>query len=214
MLASGPWAPEAIDVRWLTEPYEPDPAVAAAADEALAGLAARGSPSHDSMAARLAGVSAECGRLELELQPVRWSLRLVEGSAGESLFVHCLVRDRAGRWLAGRRSPWLAVLPGSWHLGAAGSVAARADPVATIRQELDEEWGLAAERLTLAALLGELSGRTVLLATAAVLDGAAPRPNHEHDDWSWWPADVAAWPAEATPELRATAAFADTLVRR
>jgi 8-oxo-dGTP diphosphatase len=133
---------------------------------------------------------------------VRWSLRLVAGGAADSLFVHCLLRDDDGRWLAGRRAPWLAVLPGAWHLGAAGSVGAHEDPVATIRQELDEEWGLAAERLTLAALLADGSGQTVLLAVAGLTGRPEPRPNREHDAWAWWPADPGAWPDAAAPDLR------------
>jgi 8-oxo-dGTP diphosphatase len=27
-------------------------------------------------------------------------------------------------------------------------------------------------------------------------------PDHEHDEWAWWPADVERWPAEADPRLR------------
>jgi 8-oxo-dGTP diphosphatase len=200
VLARGPWDPSAVAARWRTDAYEPDPRVAAAADEALAELAARGSPSHDSVAARLASFTTEDGGLQLELQPVRWALRLVEGAASGSLFVLCAVRDPVGRWLAGRRSPWLAILPGTWHLGAAGSVGAGDDPVAAIRQELEEEWGLRQAALTVAALLEEPSGRTLVLAVAQT--GDEPRPNDEHDRWAWWPADPAAWPAEAGAELR------------
>jgi 8-oxo-dGTP diphosphatase len=199
-------------VRRRSDTYVPVPEVAAAADAALAALAARGSPSHDSMAARVAGARGTATELVLELQPVRWSLRLLEGDAAGSLFVHCLVRDTAGRWLAGRRAPWLAVLPGAWHLGAAGSVAADEDPVAMLRQEVGEEWALAADALTVAALLAEPSGRTVLLGVATVPAGARPRPNDEHDAWTWWAADPADWPPEATPELRQLAALATTVL--
>jgi hypothetical protein len=27
-------------------------------------------------------------------------------------------------------------------------------------------------------------------------------PDHEHDDFAWWPADVARWPEEADEPLR------------
>jgi 8-oxo-dGTP diphosphatase len=195
-------------VRWRDNAHRPTPEVGAAADAALDALAARGSPSHDSMAARVAAARAEGTELALELQPVRWSLRLVEGAAAGSLFVHCLVRDAGGRWLAGRRAPWLAVLPGAWHLGAAGSVAARDDPVAMLHREVREEWGLAADGLTVAGVLEEPSGRTVLLGLATAPAGAEPRPNDEHDAWAWWPASPAEWPAAAAPELRALAEFA------
>jgi 8-oxo-dGTP diphosphatase len=214
VLAQGPWDPAEVSARWRSDQYEPAPEVAAAADAALAALAARGSPSHDSVAARVVAVEAEPAGLTLELQPVRWSLRLVEGGAAESLFVMCLVRDAAGRWLAGRRSSWLAVLPGVWHLGAAGSVAAGDDPVATMRAELDEEWGLAVPGLTVAALLAQPSGQTLLLGLATVAEGAELRLNDEHDASAWWPADPVGWPAEAAPELRELAAWAAELPAR
>ena len=201
-------------MRWQSDEYEPATEVAAAADAALEALAARGSPSHDSTAARVAAARGAAAELALELQPVRWSLRLVEGGAAGSLFVHCLVRDTGGRWLAGRRSPWLAVLPGAWHLGAAGSVAANEDPVAMLGQEVGEEWGLAADGLMVAGLLAEPSGRTVLLGLATAPPGAEPCPNDEHDAWAWWPADPADWPPEAAPELRDLAAFAGRAARR
>jgi 8-oxo-dGTP diphosphatase len=186
--------------------------VASAADVALADLAARGSPSHDSMAARVTAADGRDGVLTLELQPVRWSLRLVDGGAAQSLFVHCLIRDGGGRWLAGRRAPWLAVLPGAWHLGAAGSVSAGDDPIATMRQELDEEWQLRAERLTVAAVLSEPSERTVLLGVAEVAAGEEPRSNDEHDEWNWWPADRQDWPAEAPDAMHAVASLAQALL--
>ena len=44
------------------------------------------------------------GRLALELQPMRWSLRLVREDASASLAALCVVRDSDGRWLAGRRA--------------------------------------------------------------------------------------------------------------
>jgi 8-oxo-dGTP diphosphatase len=213
VLARGPWEPGQVRVRWRADSHRPAPEVGAAADAALAALAARGSPSHDSIAARVAAVRAAEAELALELQPVRWSLRLVEGAAEGSLFVHCLVRDAGGRWLAGRRAPWLAVLPGAWHLGAAGSVAANDDPVAILRQEVGEEWGVAANGLLVAGLLAEPSGRTVLVGLATVPSGTEPRPNDEHDAWAWWPADPAAWPSAAAPELRAVAVFAAGVVK-
>jgi 8-oxo-dGTP diphosphatase len=38
------------------------------------------------------------------------------------------------------------------------------------------------------------------LATGS--EEAAPVPDHEHDEWAWWPADVDRWPAEADDRLR------------
>lgn len=202
VIAHGRWAPADVRVRWRRDAFVPEPRLAAAADAALAALAARGSPSHDSQAARVAGLHAGDGTLALELQPVRWSLRLVPGGASQSLYVHCLVRDGAGRWLAGRRSAWLAILPGEWHLGAAGSVGVDEDPVDTLRRELAEEWSFAAAALDVVAIVGEPSGQTALIGLARVPDGAQPRLNDEHDDWAWWPADPADWPAVASAGLR------------
>jgi hypothetical protein len=33
--------------------------------------------------------------------------------------------------------------------------------------------------------------------------GVEVTPDHEHDEYAWWPPDVADWPEEAHPELRA-----------
>ena len=41
----------------------------------------------------------------------------------------------------------------------------------------------------------------MLVGLATVAEAADPVPDHEHDDWAWWPADVDEWPAEAD-ELR------------
>src|SRR5215204_1610040 len=101
ILARGPWRPEDVDVQWHDDEFEPEDADARAADRAIDELRERGSPSHDGLAARLAGFHANPWRLELELQPARWSLRLVEGSATESLSALCVTRDARGRWLAG-----------------------------------------------------------------------------------------------------------------
>ena len=124
-----------------------------AADEAIAALEDRGSPAHDGLAARLAGYEAGDGRLELELQPMRWSLRLVREDASASLAALCVTRAADGRWLAGRRAAWVASWAGRWALGAGGSVEVGEDPVETLTRELDEEWSVAPERLSVEALV-------------------------------------------------------------
>src|SRR5438128_18238 len=102
LLARGPWSAEQVSAHWRDEHFDAPDAHAAAADTAIAALRDRGSPSHDGLAARLAGYSTENGELALELQPVRWSLRLVEGNGSDSISTLCVARDHEGRWLAGR----------------------------------------------------------------------------------------------------------------
>jgi 8-oxo-dGTP diphosphatase len=172
---------------------------------ALDALRARGSPSHDGLAARLAGFEAIADRLALELQPARWALRLINTNAARSLSVLCVVRAADGRWLAGRRAQWLASWAGRWALGAGGSVEVDEHPAGTMARELREEWSVDAERLSIEALV-QLESEVVLLVGLAWLgEGATVRPDHEHDDYAWWPAEIGQWPAEADEPLRGLA---------
>jgi 8-oxo-dGTP diphosphatase len=207
MLARGPWRPDQVDVRWRDEAYEPPAEIERLADEAVTNLRERGSPAHDGMATRLAGWRAGRGRLELELQPARWALRLVEDHAANSLTALCVVRAADGRWLAGRRAAWVASWAGRWALGAGGAVEVGEDPVLTLARELQEEWSVTPERLAVEALVC-LPNRLVLLVGQAWLAaGAEVAPDAEHDAYAWWPADPRAWPAEADGALRAMAAM-------
>jgi ADP-ribose pyrophosphatase YjhB (NUDIX family) len=173
----------------------------AAADRAIAALHRRGSPSHDGLAARL--VTYETGDgLELELQPMRWGLRLVEGDALDSVSVQCVVRDGDGRWLAGRRAAWVATWAGRWALGAGGAVEVGEDPVTTLTRELEEEWALQPERTQIEALVRLPNSLIMLVGSVWVASGAEVVRDHEHDDHAWWPEDPADWPAEAEPALR------------
>ena len=106
----------------------------------------RGSPSHDGLAARLAGYEVQNGKLKLELQPARWALRLIPENAAGSLAATCVVRDADGRWLAGRRAAWLASWAGRWALGAGGAVEVDENPTDTMSRELQEEWSVQAQR--------------------------------------------------------------------
>jgi hypothetical protein len=108
ILARGPWQPDAVEASWLDEEFEPSAEATRAADVELAALRARGSPSHDGLAARLVGFAPTDGGLSLELQPARWALRLLGDDAAGSLSVLCVVRASDGSWLAGRRAAWLA----------------------------------------------------------------------------------------------------------
>ena len=202
LLARGPWSAAQVESRWREDTYEPEPEVAAAADEAIAALHERGSPSHDGLSARLAGYDASEDRLLLELQPSRWSLRLVEGDDSRSLAALCVTRAADGRWLAGRRAAWLASWAGRWALGAGGAVEVGESAADTLVRELEEEWSVTPDSLSVEALVSAPSGVAMLVGMAWLPDGAVPVPDEEHDEWAWWPADVGAWPDEADEPLR------------
>jgi 8-oxo-dGTP diphosphatase len=207
ILARGPWEPSRIEVSWRSETFQPPPRVAEQADRAIAALQERGSPSHDGLAARLRGFQASDGGLALDCEPARWSLRLLPDDAMGSLSALCAVRAADGQWLAGRRAPWLATWAGRWALGAAGSVEVGENPVHTLRRELREEWSVSAQRLTVEALVKLPTGITMLVGLAWLPPGAVVTPDKEHDEFAWWPAEVAHWPEHADEPLRRTAAL-------
>jgi 8-oxo-dGTP pyrophosphatase MutT (NUDIX family) len=149
---------------------------------------------------------AEPDRLHLELQPLRWAVRL-GSDAASSLSVHCVVRDPEGRWLAGRRAAWLATWAGRWALGAAGSVEVDENPADTLARELREEWSVDPARLQVEALVQLPSGMILLVGQAWLHEGATVAPDAEHDEFAWWPPDVEQWPQEADEPLRRTAAL-------
>jgi 8-oxo-dGTP diphosphatase len=210
ILARGPWRPEDIEVSWRTEPYALSAEVIDEADRALAALRDRGSPSHDGLAARLIGHEVLDGKLRLECEPVRWALRLLPGNAVQSLSALCVVRCADGRWLAGRRAAWLATWAGRWALGAAGSVEVDENPADTLVRELQEEWGVTPERMSVEALVSLPTQITMLVGMAWLAEGATVTPDAEHDDFAWWPADVAHWPEHADDPLRRTAELLST----
>jgi 8-oxo-dGTP diphosphatase len=201
ILARGPWHAAQVEARWRDEPFVPDAAANAAADDAITALSDRGSPSFDGLAARMAGFHTEGGGLSLELEPVRWSLRLGE-DAMDSLSALCVVRDAEGRWLAGRRAEWVASWPGRWALGAGGSVEVGENPALTLTRELEEEWSVTPEQMTVEALIRIPSGLTMIVGLARLAAGDEVERDAEHDAHAWWPADPAKWPDEADQPLR------------
>ena len=202
ILARGPWQADQVATRWREDRFEPGSELAARADAAIAELHGRGSPSHDGMAAHLAGFESGARSLTVELQPMRWSLRLLGEDALGALSVLCAVRSSDGRWLAGRRAAWVASWAGRWALGAGGAVEIGEDPVTALARELEEEWSVVPEALAVEALVC-LPNRLVMLVGQAWLpDGAEVTRDHEHDAHAWWPADPGAWPGEAHPDLR------------
>lgn len=205
LLARGPWELECVSARWRSEHFTPDPERVAAADAAIAGLRARGSPSHDGLAARLVSHHADEERLELELQPIRWALRLVAGDASASVAALCVTRDADGRWLAGRRAAWLSSWAGRWALGAGGAVDLGESPGETLVRELHEEWSVRPARVRGEALLRLPHELVMFVGQAWLPDGAEVVPDHEHDAFAWWPSDIDSWPPEADENLRQVA---------
>jgi ADP-ribose pyrophosphatase YjhB (NUDIX family) len=206
LLARGPWAAEQVRAVWRDETFVAEEHKVDAADAAIAALRDRGSPSHDGVGARLVDYEAtDDGTLQLELQPVRWALRLVEGDASGTISALCVTRDSEGRWLAGRRAAWLASWAGRWALGAGGAVDEGESPFHTLTRELREEWSVSAERVTGEALVRLPHNMIMFIGQAWLPAGAQVTPDHEHDAYAWWPADIDDWPAEADQPLRTVA---------
>lgn len=207
ILARGPWAPSDIEVNWHPEPFEPEPAATEQADRLLDELRGRGSPSYDGFAARMVSFEQTTTGLRLELQPMRWALRLLPADAGDSISALCVVRDAEGSWLAGRRAEWVASWAGRWSLGAGGSVEVDENPTDTLARELAEEWSVEPERLQVEAMVRLASGMVIFVGQAWLSAGATVRPDDEHDEFAWWPAELERWPAEADQPLRSIAAL-------
>jgi ADP-ribose pyrophosphatase YjhB (NUDIX family) len=202
VLARGPWPLKRIRANWRDDHYQAPPDHVQAADAAIASLRARGSPSHDGLSARLVGYEQHDHQITLELQPLRWALRLVEDNASGSVAALCVTRSADGRWLAGRRAPWLASWAGRWALGAGGAVDLHESPGHTLVRELAEEWSVAPERVQGEALVRLPHDMVMFVGQAWLPPGAEVTPDHEHDAHAWWPADIDQWPSEAGPTLR------------
>ncbi len=202
LLARGPWPLDRIRATWREDEFEPPAGHAEAADDAIAALRDRGSPSHDGVAARLSAFSEHDGELRLELQPMRWALRLLPEDASGSLSALCVIRDAEGRWLAGRRAQWLSSWAGRWALGAGGAVDLGESPADTLVRELREEWSVAPERCVAEALVRLPHEMVRFVGQAWLQRGAEVMPDHEHDAHAWWPPDPRDWPDEADEPLR------------
>ncbi len=201
ILARGPWPLERVAANWSEQLFDPPTAHVEAADAAIAALHERGSPSHDGMAGRLVSYRERDGGIELELQPLRWALRLVGGDASCSMAALCVTRSADGHWLAGRRAPWLASWAGRWALGAGGAVDLGENPANTLVRELREEWSVTPERVQAEALVVLPHRMVMFIGQAWLPAGTEVTPDHEHDAFAWWPAEIGAWPAEAGETL-------------
>ncbi|MFT4036036.1 MAG: NUDIX domain-containing protein [Patulibacter sp.] len=208
LLAHGHWTADQVKVDWIEHHFQPTAEQSQRADEKIAELARRGSPSHDGVAARFVSVEqAADGTVHFTLQPTRWALRLVEHDGGGALSALCIVRRADGAWLAGRRAQWLSTWAGRWALGAGGAVEAGENPALTLTRELEEEWSLVPERLTVRAVVRNPSTMVLVVGVAWLPEGADDTlvMDEEHDAHAWWPADPADWPDEADEPLRAMA---------
>jgi 8-oxo-dGTP diphosphatase len=203
ILARGPWPIDQVRARWLDDEFKPRREHAEAADEAIRGLQSRGSPSHDGVAARLVDYRLEGEGIAIDLQPLRWALRLVAGDASHSMAALCVTRSADGRWLAGRRAEWVSSWAGRWALGAGGAVDLGENPADTLVRELGEEWSVAPERVRGEALVHLPQQMVMFVGQAWLADGAEETvtPDHEHDAFAWWPRDIDDWPAEAGEAL-------------
>ena len=111
ILARGPWSPDQVEARWSDDHFEPS-----AGRDGRRGRRRRrarrarlAEPRRPRRAAWSATRVAQDGRLTIELQPARWSLRLVEGDASGSVAALCAVARLRGP-LAGRAPRRLAGL--------------------------------------------------------------------------------------------------------
>ena len=200
VLARGPWDLQRVKVNWREDAFEPSPEHARAADAAIEELQQRGSPSHDGVAARLAGYTVDDGGIAIELQPLRWALRLVPEDASLSVAALCVTRAADGRWLAGRRAPWVSSWAGRWALGAGGAVDLGENPADTLVRELHEEWAVAPDVVRGEALL-QLPHRLVMFVGQA----STSRGHHAYSSCSWSgvtdsspPSASQAWPTNIT----------------
>jgi 8-oxo-dGTP diphosphatase len=203
ILARGPWALDQVKTRWRQEHFEPSPAHAKAADAAIKELQDRGSPSHDGVAARLLDYTQDQNGIAIELQPLRWALRLVAGDASHSVAALCVTRSADGRWLAGRRAAWVSSWAGRWALGAGGAVDLGENPADTLVRELREEWAVSPERVRGEALVRLPHQLVMFVGQAWLAEGVEEEvtPDHEHDAFAWWPRAIEEWPPEAGETL-------------
>ena len=148
-------------------------------------------------------IATEGGALHVELQPLRWALRLVEGDAS-AVDLRAL-RHRATARAAG--SP--AAAPRGWPPGPG---AGRSAPAARSTRARARSTRSRASSTRSGRSPPSASGRGARAAarTTSSCSSARPgcprapsvTPDHEHDAHAWWPADIDAWPDEADEPLR------------
>ena len=192
LLARGPWAPRRgrgpLARRALRRRRR---RAWSAADAAIAALRDRGSPSHDGLAGaarRPRGSTTAAARSSCSRCAGRcgWSRATRRGRSPR-----CASPATAdGRWLAGRRAPWLSSWAGRWALGAGGAVDVGESPVAHARRASSTRSGRSRPSACAARRSCACPHRLVMFVGQAWLpEGAEVTPDHEHDAYAWWPAD-------------------------
>ncbi len=70
-------------------------------------------------------------------------------------------------------------------------------------RELKEEWAVSPERVQGEALLRLPHQMVMFVGQAWLAEGADElvTPDHEHDQFAWWPPAIEDWPAEAAEPL-------------
>src|SRR3974377_2072517 len=110
------------------------------------------------------------------------------GAASLSIAALCVTRSADGRWLAGRRAPWVASWAGRWALGAGGSVDLGENPADTLVRELGGEGGGSPLRVRGEGLVRLPPQLVMFVGQAWIAEGdeEAVTPDHEHDAYAWW----------------------------
>jgi ADP-ribose pyrophosphatase YjhB (NUDIX family) len=75
------------------------------------------------------------------------------------------------------------------------------NPANTLVRELREEWSVTPERVHAEALVALPHRMMMFVGQAWLPEGAEVTPDHEHDAFAWWPAEIDEWPAEAGESL-------------
>ena len=197
-------APEQVGTRaGARTPSSRRPSTRAPPTRAIAELRTAARPATTASPRGSPASSADDGGLELELQPMRWALRLVATTPAASLAALCV-----------RATPTAAGWPGAARRGSRpGPAAGRSAPAARSRSARTRPRRSRASctrsgrsrpsALAVEALVA-LPNRLVMLVGQAWLARGrrGRRRDHEHDEHAWWPRRLDAWPEEADPALR------------
>ena len=203
ILARGPWALGAGEGTLAPGALRALPAHAEAADAAIRACASAALPATTAWRRAWWTTGRTRTGIAIELQPLRWALRLVAGDASDSVAALCVTRSADGRWLAGRRAEWVSSWAGRWALGAGGAVDLGENPADTLVRELREEWAVSPERVRGEALVRLPHQLVMFVGQAWLAEGAEETvtPDHEHDAFAWWPREIDEWPPEAGETL-------------